>query len=784
MRKNIFYILLGFIISIGAVKAQVVYNVTSTSYGPGAGTFKTALTSAMVDVNNGLHAIINFNAPGLITSQINGGGYSETLSILATSMGTLTMRKDPALPPTTLQGFTSPSAGVAKLFSLSNIPTNINPLPPYNGSRFIIDGLTAEKYAEAITYTNNREALITNCKFSDCKKGIHIENSNLMQVSSNTFTETAANNIVLNSGIYVLCNPNQVVISKNIFNIGNSNLAINNYTCICVNTNGASMPSGTGIGIGIRSNTVTAGSYGTSYGIYSCLKPFNDSYNVTDSTNIVGNIFPPAGVLNYPLWIVNPKKESYVDYNKFLNSVNIIIELSPVSLSNIGNYGLDFIGVNSLSMPGKNSNNQFSPGTIFSIFGPAGGVYNIANSINIIGLNLPGKVSVTRAKKVSILQNTMFSNPLPNLPIDLYGTTGTVGNDAIDPPVTPLAVQSYPNILTVNYYLTGNQHISANAPLIVEFFKCNANGDPTSFIGRQTITTVNSSQITANLTLPSYFGSTEKLGMTVTSRGTGATTGLGTSKFNYTVVPTTYTMAPFTGSCVNTPINITAGPNIGGTTFLWNYGDGATGSGVTQTHVYSNPGNYVVSLTVTPSAGSPTVFTQPLTINPCQPPQDCPNCIGSFAPDPGEYMISLWLREDINPQPSTYNNAKVQITFTGDPTVYTLGTNSAKNKVIEGWQRIEEPFTIPFFATHLNLKLVNLGTPDAFFDDIRIYPKDGQMKTYVYDPLTMRLTAMLDENNYATFYEYDEEGKLIRVKKETEKGIMTIQESREGLKKQ
>jgi hypothetical protein len=44
--------------------------------------------------------------------------------------------------------------------------------------------------------------------------------------------------------------------------------------------------------------------------------------------------------------------------------------------------------------------------------------------------------------------------------------------------------------------------------------------------------------------------------------------------------------------------------------------------------------------------------------------------------------------------------------------------------------------------------------------------------------------AELDERNYATFYEYDEEGKLIRVKKETEKGVMTIQENRDNIKKQ
>ena len=39
------------------------------------------------------------------------------------------------------------------------------------------------------------------------------------------------------------------------------------------------------------------------------------------------------------------------------------------------------------------------------------------------------------------------------------------------------------------------------------------------------------------------------------------------------------------------------------------------------------------------------------------------------------------------------------------------------------------------------------------------------MKSYVYDPINLRLMAELDENNYATFYEYDAEGGLIRMKK-------------------
>jgi len=58
------------------------------------------------------------------------------------------------------------------------------------------------------------------------------------------------------------------------------------------------------------------------------------------------------------------------------------------------------------------------------------------------------------------------------------------------------------------------------------------------------------------------------------------------------------------------------------------------------------------------------------------------------------------------------------------------------------------------------------------------------MKSFVYNPVNLRLMAEQDENNYSTFYEYDDDGTLIRVKKETERGIQTIKETRSALLKQ
>lgn len=106
---------------------------------------------------------------------------------------------------------------------------------------------------------------------------------------------------------------------------------------------------------------------------------------------------------------------------------------------------------------------------------------------------------------------------------------------------------------------------------------------------------------------------------------------------------------------------------------------------------------------------------------------------------------------------------------------------SPKGAVIDGWQRISSVFPIPANAAYMRINLkTNLDGVNAYFDDVRMLPVNGNMKSFVYDPMTQRLQAELDENNYATFYEYDTEGGLVRVKKETERGIYTIQETRSG----
>lgn len=155
-----------------------------------------------------------------------------------------------------------------------------------------------------------------------------------------------------------------------------------------------------------------------------------------------------------------------------------------------------------------------------------------------------------------------------------------------------------------------------------------------------------------------------------------------------------------------------------------------------------------------------------------------------FKPFAGKRMLfGAWVKEEDSCSCQTYSNDHIQLTFAlsggGDSTVTLLPSGN----MIEGWQRYEAVITIPASATGLTLTLEASASSTTYFDDIRIHPFNAEMKSYIYNSTNLRLMAELDENNYATFYEYDDDGTLIRVKKETERGIQTIKETRSALLK-
>jgi len=163
------------------------------------------------------------------------------------------------------------------------------------------------------------------------------------------------------------------------------------------------------------------------------------------------------------------------------------------------------------------------------------------------------------------------------------------------------------------------------------------------------------------------------------------------------------------------------------------------------------------------------------------PPPPCETCIQSFAPYPGEeYVVSAWAREKGAPLTATgFSKPFIEVRSNTTLPSTEVETFFPDGAIIDGWQRIEGVMTIPSQTYEVEFALKSTNG-EVLFDDVRVHPLNGRMKTFVYDPYTMRLVAEQDEHNYSTFYEYDDEGKLSRVKKETERGVKTIQAIRQN----
>jgi len=140
------------------------------------------------------------------------------------------------------------------------------------------------------------------------------------------------------------------------------------------------------------------------------------------------------------------------------------------------------------------------------------------------------------------------------------------------------------------------------------------------------------------------------------------------------------------------------------------------------------------------------------------------------------YILSFWIKPVSPPTNPTTYSFTISGTSGTNPGLLTAGSSvyyaKATSNIIDGWQQFQ--VTIPTCSgiTYLLLPL------SYYVDDLRMFPSNANMKSFVYHPFNEKLMATLDENNFATFYEYDQEGNLVRTKKETEKGIMTISESR------
>ncbi|WP_044207276.1 hypothetical protein [Flammeovirga sp. OC4] len=140
-----------------------------------------------------------------------------------------------------------------------------------------------------------------------------------------------------------------------------------------------------------------------------------------------------------------------------------------------------------------------------------------------------------------------------------------------------------------------------------------------------------------------------------------------------------------------------------------------------------------------------------------------------------KYVISAWIKiHDGADAPEQQAIATLSDYFEIEVEGETL---QPEGPIVEGWQRIQGVFT--YQQTLLFQGLTLSFSPNGktvYLDDLRIYPAAGTMKTFYYHPANFRLMSTSDDNNFATYYSYDEEGNLQLLRKETTRGVMTIQE--------
>jgi len=118
------------------------------------------------------------------------------------------------------------------------------------------------------------------------------------------------------------------------------------------------------------------------------------------------------------------------------------------------------------------------------------------------------------------------------------------------------------------------------------------------------------------------------------------------------------------------------------------------------------------------------------------------------------YHFSTWVSVGSNPEkPFITGGVTAELVFrdnqgvlVGDTwTVYPSGP------IVEGWQQIKGDFDFPENAVTFDIRF-NSGTQTTLWvDDLRLFPSDANMQSYVYDYANHRLVATLDAENFSTF---------------------------------
>jgi hypothetical protein len=152
----------------------------------------------------------------------------------------------------------------------------------------------------------------------------------------------------------------------------------------------------------------------------------------------------------------------------------------------------------------------------------------------------------------------------------------------------------------------------------------------------------------------------------------------------------------------------------------------------------------------------------------------------SFDVSTGKFITSFWIKSSAPAMDYSSDFTFAIETKNGGGAFITLPPAAIKKSgIINGWQKFDYEFKLGgTYAANSEIRFKLNAIHELHLDDFRVQPYNSNMVCTVYDPYQMRPCAQLDDRNYATIMEYDNEGMLVRKKKETLKGIYTLEETR------
>jgi hypothetical protein len=132
-------------------------------------------------------------------------------------------------------------------------------------------------------------------------------------------------------------------------------------------------------------------------------------------------------------------------------------------------------------------------------------------------------------------------------------------------------------------------------------------------------------------------------------------------------------------------------------------------------------------------------------------------------------LVRVWVKGGTSPT--------LKVKLTTEASIYDF-TEVARSGE---WALMESRIPAGKFGINIgqafHVAVLRQGNGNMWIDDLRVQPIDAEVVCYVYDVNTLKVSAILDDQHFAMFYQYNGEGKLVRKQVETVRGIKTIQET-------